>query len=207
MKNLQKILEQNTLSPKDRARIDILNELERFNGNKKSPFYDEEISSLTRGLRDDDVFQFNKYKKVIEMERDFRIELQAEYYCHKSYLLEMSHHLLIYNFDQVYKELSQTLNIKEYHQKLLGYKQLYEKLSRILDVEYTVIIDFYIKDYVDFVESLNTKIKIVEESQEKKGKQETSKVFVLHQEPAKSRLYDKFNTYFSRVLGIEWNTN
>jgi hypothetical protein len=207
MKNLQKILEQSTLSPKDRARIDILNELERFKDNKKSPLHDEEIYSLARGLRGNDVFEFDKYNKVIEMERDFRSKLQAEYYCHKSYLLEVSHHLLIYNFDQVYTELSKTLNIEDYYQKLLGYKQLYEKLSRILDVEYTSIVDFYIKDYATFVESLNTKIKIVEESDMEKGKRGVSKVFVLQQEISKSRLYNEYNTYFRRALGVEWNVN
>jgi hypothetical protein len=207
MKNLQKILEQSTLSPKDRARIDILNELERFKDNKKSPLHDEEIYSLARGLRGNDVFEFDKYKKVIEMERDFRSKLQAEYYCHKSYLLEMSHHLLVYDFDKVYEELTQTLDIEDYYQKLLGYKQLYEKLSRILDVEYTNIVDFYIKDYVIFVESLNAKIKIVEESNKKKGKREASKVFVLQQELSKSKLYYEYNTYFRRALGVEWNTN
>jgi hypothetical protein len=207
MKNLQKILEQSTLSPKDRARIDILNELERFKDNKKSPLHDEEIYSLARGLRGNDVFEFDKYKKVIEMERDFRSKLQAEYYCRKSYLLEMSHHLLVYDFDKVYEELTQTLDIEDYYQKLLGYKQLYEKLSRILDVEYTNIVDFYIKDYVIFVESLNAKIKIVEESNKKKGKREASKVFVLQQELSKSKLYYEYNTYFRRALGVEWNTN
>jgi hypothetical protein len=206
MKNLQKILQQNTLPPKDRVRIDILNELERFKDSKKSPFSDEEIYSLAKGLRGDDVFEFEKYKKVIEMERDLRIQLQAEYYCHKAYLLEISHHLLIYNLNEVYTELSQNLRIEDYYQKLLGYKQLYEKLSRILDVEYTSIIDFFIKDYVTFMESLNTKIKIVEESRKKRGNQGVSKVFVLQQEMSRSRLYDKFDTYFRRVLGIEWNT-
>jgi hypothetical protein len=207
MKNLQMILQQNTLSPKDRVRIDILNELEKFKDSKKSPFSDEEIYSLAKGLRGEDVFEFEKYKKVVEMERDFRTKLQAEYYCHKSYLLEVSHRLLIYNFDQVYTELSKTLNIEEYYRKLLGYKQLYENLSRILDVEYISIIDFYIKDYATFVESLNTKIKTVEESNKKKGKQETSKVFVLCQELSKSRLYNEYSTYFRRALRIEWNTH
>jgi hypothetical protein len=207
MKNLQRILQQNTLSPKDRVRIDILNELEKFKDSKKSPFSDEEIYSLAKGLRSEDVFEFEKYKKVVEMERDFRIQLQAEYYCHKSYLLEVSHHLLIYNFDQVYTELSKTLNIEEYYRKLRGYKQLYEKLSRILDVEYISIIDFYIKDYATFVESLNTKIKTVEEINKKKGKQGVSNIFVLQQELSKSRLYNEYNTYFKRALGVEWNAH